>query len=301
MVTKKLCLFFYLVIFSSLQAEEKGCRYFLSICAIFRDEAPYLEEWIEYHRLVGAEHFYLYNNNSQDHYLEVLAPYIAQGVVELIDWPSRYVTEDWLSDQIKAHNHCLEKCREETAWVGFIDMDEFILPLDRADLVFFLSEYADQPEVGGIRINWQLFGTSGLEEIPPDKLLIESLTLKAPWNYETIEDEDDVDNTAIKSIVRPKCVKRFQIHGGTYHEGFYAIPKGAIGPTQPIQVERICINHYWTRTENFFYNVKIARRLRFMPKHYVSIMQKKLQILNQVEDTRIHRFVPELKKRLNKG
>ena len=24
----------------------------LAICALFRDEAPYLEEWIEYHRLV---------------------------------------------------------------------------------------------------------------------------------------------------------------------------------------------------------------------------------------------------------
>jgi hypothetical protein len=27
---------------------------YLSICAIFKDEAPYLPEWIEFHRLVGS-------------------------------------------------------------------------------------------------------------------------------------------------------------------------------------------------------------------------------------------------------
>lgn len=31
---------------------------YLAVCAIFRDEAPYLAEWIEFHRLVGVEHFY---------------------------------------------------------------------------------------------------------------------------------------------------------------------------------------------------------------------------------------------------
>ena len=36
--------------------------HYLAICAIYRDEAPYLREWIEFHRLVGVEHFFLYDN-----------------------------------------------------------------------------------------------------------------------------------------------------------------------------------------------------------------------------------------------
>lgn len=39
---------------------------YLSIGAIFKDEAPYLAEWIEFHRLVGVEHFFLYDNLSTD-------------------------------------------------------------------------------------------------------------------------------------------------------------------------------------------------------------------------------------------
>ena len=31
-------------------------RFELAIAAIFRNEAPYLREWIEFHRLVGVEH-----------------------------------------------------------------------------------------------------------------------------------------------------------------------------------------------------------------------------------------------------
>lgn len=32
-------------------------RYYLAAAAIFQDEAPYLKEWIEYHKLIGVEHF----------------------------------------------------------------------------------------------------------------------------------------------------------------------------------------------------------------------------------------------------
>lgn len=33
--------------------------YYLSVCAIFKNEGPILKEWIEYHLLVGVDHFFL--------------------------------------------------------------------------------------------------------------------------------------------------------------------------------------------------------------------------------------------------
>src|SRR5262245_23964419 len=62
-------------------------KYQLTICAIFKNEKKYLKEWIEYHRLIGVDHFYLYNNNSSDHPLELLLPYIKTGIVTVIAWP----------------------------------------------------------------------------------------------------------------------------------------------------------------------------------------------------------------------
>ena len=58
----------------------------LYVCAIFKNETPYLKEWIEFHRIVGVEKFILYQNNSVDDYRYVLDPYVAEGIVELIDW-----------------------------------------------------------------------------------------------------------------------------------------------------------------------------------------------------------------------
>src|SRR4051794_11337491 len=60
----------------ALSASPSPYQYDFTVCAIFQNEAKYLKEWIEYHRLVGAQHFYLYNNRSTDHYMDILQPYI---------------------------------------------------------------------------------------------------------------------------------------------------------------------------------------------------------------------------------
>jgi len=41
----------------ALQKSQKGV--FLSIVAIVRNEGTYIKEWIEYHRMLGVEHFYI--------------------------------------------------------------------------------------------------------------------------------------------------------------------------------------------------------------------------------------------------
>jgi hypothetical protein len=58
---------------------------YLSICATFKDEAPYLPEWTEFHRRVGVEHFFLYDNLSTDGSREVLEPWVHAGLVTLSD------------------------------------------------------------------------------------------------------------------------------------------------------------------------------------------------------------------------
>lgn len=39
-------------------------KYYVIICAILKDETPYLIEWVEHHLKIGVEHFVLYDNNS---------------------------------------------------------------------------------------------------------------------------------------------------------------------------------------------------------------------------------------------
>src|SRR6187431_2863710 len=67
--------------------DDKDYKYTVSLCGIFKNEAKFLDEWIQFHLVVGIDHFYLYNNNSDDNYYEILKPYIEKGFVDLIDWP----------------------------------------------------------------------------------------------------------------------------------------------------------------------------------------------------------------------
>src|SRR5712664_2683081 len=92
---------------------------YLAACAIYLDEAPFLQEWIEFHRLVGVEKFFLYNNLSTDDHRAVLATYVDDGTVVLKDWLDK-------PGQASAYRDCLDQHREEARWIAFIDIDEFL-------------------------------------------------------------------------------------------------------------------------------------------------------------------------------
>lgn len=139
----------------------------VSICAIFKNEAKYLDEWISFHLLVGIDHFYLYNNNSDDDYKAVLAPYIEKGIVDLIEWPV-------VPGQFPAYEDCFFKYRNESQWISFLDIDEFICPLHETNINNWLLKYSHYPSIA---IYWKMFGTSGLLHEDPDKLVIEQYTV----------------------------------------------------------------------------------------------------------------------------
>ncbi len=286
---KQSILCFLIGIFFSLAATE---NHTLSVCAIFRNEAPYLKEWLEFHQMMGAQHFTLYNNESDDHYLEILKPYVEKGIVELIDWPNQMDEPNWTHAQKRAYNHCVQKDIGKTKWLALIDVDEFIIPVDSSDIPSYLSQFDERPEIGGIQINWQLYGTSGLADIPQGKLLTECLTRKAPSYFIANE---GVDNTRYKSIVRPEAVNFYEVHYAIYKEGFTFYPP--LDPLHPIQIDHIRINHYWPRTEEFFYRTKLDRRLQLFPLAMQQMIEK-LSILNQEEDLIMAKFIPELKNRL---
>lgn len=156
------CLF-YKLLFILIRVPRINFKYNVSICSIFKDEADYLKEWIEFHRIVGVEHFYLYNNNSTDNYLEVLSPYIKKGIVSLIDWPKP-------QSQLSAYKNFMETRKNETRWVGLIDIDEFIIPNTTDNIYDFLKDFNNKPAV---IVYWKLFGTSGKIKRDVSKLITE--------------------------------------------------------------------------------------------------------------------------------
>lgn len=291
----KILTLFFLITISTLS----GYKYELSICAMFQNEAPYLKEWIEFHRLIGVKHFWLYNNNSSDNYLEVLKPYIRKGTVELIDWPSPQ-EKDWTPYQNMAYADCMTRSLGKSKWVAAIDIDEFIVPVHNENEVIetLRSIEKNRPDVAGLMLFWQFFGTSHLKDLPSNKTLVESLLLKAPVNYG--------GNHQVKTICRPEYVEHCYVHVAVCKPGFCDITlNGFGGPHQPVQIDPIRIHHYFPRTERYLYEKKLPRRGRYIGKPYTQEemdqeVRRLDQELNQEYDDTILKYVPKLKKRLSK-
>lgn len=299
----KIFVFFLLIFQFSFAEGVSKYKYQLAVCAIFQDEAPFLKEWIEFHKLVGVEHFYLYNNLSEDNYLEVLQPYIVSGEIELFQWPYVAVEEterSWLKIQCGAYFDGIQKSRGKVKWVAFIDLDEFLFPVEKESLNVVLNSFENE-KIGGVVVNWQSYGTSFLAKLPADRLLIEALLYKAPVSYS--------QNYKIKSIVRPERVANsINPHFMIYKKGYSQVTENGVickGMfSRKISVNILRINHYWSRDEEYFFTKKIARKLeKFYKNETVEDFLKRVENSNQEleENPPILRFVEPLREIIFKG
>ncbi|GGA27673.1 glycosyltransferase family 92 protein [Dyella nitratireducens] len=222
-------------------------RCVLAICAVFKDEAAYLREWVEFHQLMGVERFYLYNNNSSDRYLDALQPHMASGAVVLHEWPQHPA-------QLQAYEHCLKTHGSEADWIAFIDIDEFLFAPNAKLLPDVLADYADHPAVG---VNWVMFGSGGHITKPPGGVLGNYLrrgVLDGGIPYRQPDGSYRPENTHIKSIVQPsKVVACTNPHFMLYADNMRAVDEngrpmdGAF--TEKVSVEKLRINHYWSKSE----------------------------------------------------
>lgn len=226
-----------------MKVDSVDKHYNVSICAIFKNEAPYLREWLEFNHLVGIEHFYLYNNNSEDDYESVVAPYIKKGWVTLVQWPHN-------QQQLECYQACIKDFAHETRWLGFIDIDEFIVPKSTDSIYEFLKPY--ERKAGAVNLYWKLYGTSGRMDRDLSGLVSEDFTVCWP-KYCNIG--KCFYNTAFEFDFESKPAKQL-------HHKFWANYKGKNVP--PVNIfNHICvgnrniadvadfpiqINHYFTKS-----------------------------------------------------
>lgn len=260
-------------------------KYYLSICAIVKDEGPYLKEWIEFHKLVGVEHFYIYDNNSTDNTKQILQPYITQGLVTNIYWQMH-------PGQTQAYNHCLKNYGKDSKWIAFIDLDEFLFGTKKDNLKDILNEYENY---SGIGINWVCFGSNNIEK-KTNELVIKRFTKRAFLNF--------LPNKHIKSIVQPSLT---ECAGNTPHQFIYKNNSLAVDENfkfiqknesllKNISINKIRINHYLVKSKEECLEkinrgratIKDNRKEDYFEKHNK----------NDEEDITILRFLPNLKKAL---
>ena len=248
-------------------------RHELAVCGIFRDEAPFLDEWLTLHHAVGVGHFYLYNDRSEDNFREVLEPWIQKGIVTLFNMPDPVT-------QRGAYNDCLRRFRMEARWIAYIDIDEFLFSPETRDLRTVLPRYEG---AAAVFVYWSLFGSNG-HRTRPEGSVIENYTLcmdleqaradsTRTWRESPLgvfQTTGGVVNG--KSIVNPRLVERAGVHLPSSLFSGCVVDESGCELQQKVKKDfsynTLKINHYWSKSHEDFV-AKIVRSADFFTRNTI--------------------------------
>jgi len=214
----------------------------VAFCLMIKDDDDSLE-WINYHQQLGVSKFYVFDNGSDPPLESALQFFIQSGLVE---YEFTYGDDDWLhifvnkyivkwrdsgkNKQNFIYDKCLTKYGHLHKWMGFFDVDEFVVLVKDRLLQDVLKNF---DHFGGLNINWMMFGSSGHINRPKSGVLGYSGNFTKCSN-----------STGYKSIVQPSRVVRSQIHDAKYKEPWFPVTSDKVPISDHSAYDLIYLNHY---------------------------------------------------------
>ena len=218
------------------------------ICAIIRNEAANLLEWIAFHRVVGVGHFILLDNESTDSTRYILRPLQRAGFVTVVQWQTKKTYLNFESEsigpQVPGYFLGLDIVRSmgDCTWIGFIDLDEFLVPTGDATLQDCLESVTGAAAIG---VSWHVFGSNGHLHRPGGNV-IDAYTRRAPADF--------APNKHVKTIARVDKIVKPGIHIPLIVDGPLLdmvgspIDPGREGIHEHVVSTPLRIHHYFTKS-----------------------------------------------------
>lgn len=218
----------------------------VALVCIAKNEDHYIQEWITYHKKIGFDDIFIYQNdwrcdvNEENVYKFVL---------------------DGHNTQPKCYNIFIKEYKNEYDWAAFLDVDEFLVLKKHTNVKEFINDYILYPSIG---INWVLFGNNNLEESVSDYSMIERFTKRQEKVNSHIKSIVNLKNTVIMNIHCPVNIHNVDCNHNKFFGPFN--PKGDDGIAQ--------INHYFCKTRREWIE-KIGRGRPDTTNYQNSIREKR--------------------------
>ncbi|MGS0466401.1 glycosyltransferase family 92 protein [Cobetia marina] len=149
--------------------------------------------------------FFIADNGSNDGTQEILAQ---EALVGDITW------ESWtppVNAQIKWYEECLLRYRYQCKWMGFFDIDEFLIDSQNDNIISKLTALLEHDIVGGVAINWRIFGSAGFKRAQPG-------TVTSRFNMASRLSR--IVNQHVKCIVKPQAISKVYVHAPKLKSGY---------------------------------------------------------------------------------
>ncbi len=236
----------------------------IALVCIAKNEDHYIDEWIDYHKKLGFDDIFIYENNWE-----------YNGIHE--DVKIFPVVGEVM--QIPAYNHFMNNYHRDYDWAAFIDIDEFIVLKQHTNIHDFVKLYG---ATNSIAMNWVMFGDNGHEKVDGDYSVLKRFTKRQSTSDQHIKVITRV--TPHIKFVYPHCTdNRWMDTNGK--EG-----SGPFNPNGPIDV--IQLNHYFTKTrEEFQEKINRGRADSHHPIHQRTMSEFDKGNFNEVEDLNAYNFM----------
>ena len=261
------------------------------VCGIVKNEEVLLVEWLAHYHALGFDRAFVGDFGLSADARKKIQPFIDRGFLELRTCLDRDLTTH---EQKKFYNRMIRELRGDARWIAFFDTDEFLgmtRPLDEV-----LAERDSDRSCGAVMVNWVMYGTSGVLAEPEGPDYMKTFIRRAPNTHG--------EHSQVKTMLRPEAVVGFyaQMHFPVMRRGrrgTFGSGKDFVWGQGHIEWEPLRLAHYWYRSEEFYRNVKIPRRLALMGDDRSEARWKgHYELCNQVEDTFMHRYVEPMRSAL---
>lgn len=127
-----------------------------AIVCLAKDEDHYIDEWIDYHLLLGIDDIFIFRDDWN--FMSDMMKWDRVHVFD-VNNPNKKYTED---NQELAYNEALEKLKTKFDFIFIIDVDEFINLRQHNNIKDLLETVED---VHSFALRWHNFGDSGLTKV----------------------------------------------------------------------------------------------------------------------------------------
>ncbi|GAX73759.1 hypothetical protein CEUSTIGMA_g1210.t1 [Chlamydomonas eustigma] len=254
----------YLFLFLRLNAEAAFSlrQTYSALCAVARDENKYVHEWVKYHKCLGIGTIYLYDHGSAVSLKGVVQDYVTEGFVQYIDFNgthTKWKPSDGFADNLskfsatiqgQAYHNCLQQHSTQHTFMGFIDIDEFIVLYDKQlqSIDDLLKRYET---FGGVSFYWRLLGSNGHVNSPSDSV-IKAYQRCVPLNNSQNTQFKSFVNTAFKPTMYSPHRASFQLEASTSYLVDENAVKIASGRNKRSSHMKASVYHYATKSKQDF-------------------------------------------------
>lgn len=155
----------------------------LAFATMIRHSAQFLPAWCAYHQHIGADFFFIYDNNSSDEEFEALVKAAEPFPGIIFRWNYPYVYGGTPQPEQQTHSICVSK--HSIQRVGLTDMDEYLVIESGT-----LNELIAPPIV---KIFWRWVGKGNIESTDPRDYTRSARHREGYWYHKVICDPLRVD------------------------------------------------------------------------------------------------------------